>query len=196
MAKHISVKFTPFESSNDLLRKKITDLEERQERVQGEIAQKKNELESLIPQYQNSSDHQTLSKTILEPSSPEQQSYGMQAYVTEVYEEDEDEKVTLTIESTNIRNNNQELSYKFKVFVLPRVPSFKSRQIYISQKTILDRPCWRDDTVTLYTTNQGHKIEVYSFADDENCLTLVDTLELQPMTTVKKAFVKTNEKTM
>jgi len=51
----------------------------------------------------------------------------MQAYVTEVYEEDEDEKVTLTIESTNIRNNNQELSYKFKVFVLPRVPSFKSR---------------------------------------------------------------------
>lgn len=37
MAKHISVKFTPFEASNDLLRRKITQLEERQERVQGEI---------------------------------------------------------------------------------------------------------------------------------------------------------------
>ena len=104
----------------------------------------------------------------------------MPAYVTgyhetERNEAEDSEKVTMTIESTNIRNTSEpHLTYKFKVFV-PGLS--KPRLIYKSRQTILDRPCWRDDTVTLHSRSR-HFIEIYSFEDANSIPNLVDTLEL------------------
>ena len=125
----------------------------------------------------------------------------MPAYVTghhetEVNDVEDSEKVTMTIESTNIRNTGEpHLTYIYKVFVLLPTSS-KPKQIYKSRQTILDRPCWRDDTVTLYNCRSRHNIEIYSFADADSGLNLVDTLELEPVIKIRDAFKTTNEKTM
>ena len=51
----------------------------------------------------------------------------------------------MIIENTQIRNHdNNDDAYHFKVINVNN-----EEQVYLSRKTILDRPCWKDDQVVL-----------------------------------------------
>jgi len=82
----------------------------------------------------------------------------------------------LAIDGTQIRNNgSQKFAYYFKIFVADSVAADQDgdhemeseehgqrfEEIYCSRKTILDRPCWRDDQVSVPTTKQL-RVEVYA----------------------------------
>ena len=111
---------------------------------------------------------------------------------TEVRDDEECEKPQLTIESTDIRNSfGTQLTFMFKAFV---VSEDTRHRVFTSTKTILDRPCWRDDTVTLHDSISRHKIEVYTVCNSK--LKHFDTLDLEPMQTIKKAFLTTAKKTL
>ena len=84
-------------------------------------------------------------------------------------ENSDDQELLMTIESTKIRNNStQQLAYHFQVFVIKgendnnNTPSSQRRQlVFTSRKTVLDRPCWRDDSVRL-DPNLHYIIEIIS----------------------------------
>ena len=110
-------------------------------------------------------------QTISEPDSPE--SYPTMPNINvngtsnfTVEEEPghfEKENISMTIESTPIRNHsvkNQQIAYHYKVLVQGDSGFW---QVYTSRKTILDRPCWRDDQVSLDST-MLYRIEIFSTA--------------------------------
>ena len=61
-------------------------------------------------------------------------------------------------------------------------------EVYTSRKTILDRPCWRDDRVELLTTKQ-YSIEVYySNEKDQLPPQLYDEIHIGPIAHMRGKF--------
>ena len=55
---------------------------------------------------------------------------------------DEFEKVTISVEKSTIQNQVNNKSFHYRLFE-------DKDKIFQSRKTILERPCWRDDLVSL-----------------------------------------------
>jgi len=183
VAQHINIKFTPYEIGNTLLRGKICKIEEAQERVEEQIKTTAIELNSLMRMKKSS--------LLEEPKSPEQYqampTLDSEPSVAFEEEEEEEEKIAeLVIEGTEIKNSEATLlSYHFKVF--ENCANGEATEVYCSRKTILDRPCWRDDAVGV-NPMIGHQVEVYE--SSSTGLALFDALELPPLVKWKAQFAE------
>ena len=84
---------------------------------------------------------------------------------------------TMTIEGTTIVNSSERhLGYFFTV-------KDGDRRVYTSRKTLLDRPCWRDDLVELSCPDTAYRVEV--FRSDIAETELQDTLAVGPLSALK-----------
>ena len=70
--------------------------------------------------------------------------------------QDGNTKVIMVIEGTQIKNFNND-AYYFKVF---SIGVNHKAEVYQSRRTILDRPCWRDDSIDL-DCQRVYRVEIY-----------------------------------
>ena len=116
IAQKVSIKFTPDESSNQQLYKKIEQIESAQERLESEIAEKETELNKLILTTQLS----TVSSNCHEPPSPEQ--YQLMPELDRIGLAESQvatDTAVLAIERTQIRNSTlSPAAFNYKVFVM------------------------------------------------------------------------------
>ena len=108
-------------------------------------------------------------------------------------ETEESENAEIVVESTQIKNSNAGLPIAFHFVVLELAKNGDRQKTYNSRKTILDRPCWRDDSVSL-SCQKRYTVEVFQTVGDAS-LTLYDTFDLGPLSLMRGNFATANVRT-
>ena len=69
--------------------------------------------------------------------------------------------------------------------------------VYISRRTILDRPCWRDDSVTLRNVDSKYEVRILACRKGgrggQNEEMIYDTFKVGPMRQIKNQFTEKSE---
>ena len=147
-ASSISITFTPYAKNNTSLINNLDKLDMKETKLTNQIQEKQEQINSLkseklkVKGLKNTADQEHLEKLA--------QKYE-KSHRTEV--------VGLTVEKTSIRNMQGSSSFSFKVLKISHGGGIS--EVFTSRKTILERPCWRDDTALIeYTPNSHDKYSI------------------------------------
>ena len=175
LAQSFSVAFTPYEKNNEVLLDTIEKLERRERALTDQIELKEIEVTELQQQtpgpYLHTDNDVNLSANsqneieITEIREPRRQ--AKQEKLVRIKQE----IIQISVEKSTIRNS------KNQPFLWKLISS--EGEVFKSRKTILDRPCWRDDvaTVEFRGTTGPHGIEVCN-SDKKGLYDFIDIPEL------------------
>ena len=130
-ASSISISFTPYAKNNTSLLCNLDKIEQKESEVSNQILQKEEQINSL--KSEKAKIKGLTNNQIQDPPVPLNQKY---------VQSNRSEKIFLSIEKTSIRNMSGNNNYYYKVL---KNSDGVISEIYESRKTILERPCWRDN---------------------------------------------------